>query len=151
VRKPIRIDKDELEKLAKVKFSWSDIAELVGRTTDYRERFQGPPLPDFMLVDATRSSPTTELEARRAFVEAVEGVWHERSRKRGPGSSYQSIIRKRVFVKQIHEGPLLRLLLTLFQAMGEAESPSPATLHHDLNFLRTSCERNRYRKQTRGT
>jgi len=141
MRRSVRIDKDELGRLARVKFDWSDIAELVELATVYRERFQGPPLPDFMLADAVRLLPT-ELEARRAFVEAVEGIWRERHRKRG-GSSYRAVIRKRIQVNQLHDGPLLRLLLALFQAMGEPNPPSATTLHHDLTFLRNHRERKR--------
>src|SRR5262249_39833061 len=41
-RRPIRIDKDELDAVAGVRFSWGDIAYFVGVCTDYRERWRGP-------------------------------------------------------------------------------------------------------------
>jgi hypothetical protein len=109
--------------------------------TIYSERFQGPPLH--------RTALAAELAARRAFVEAVEGVWRECRRKRGRGSSYREVIRQREVVKKVHDGPLLRLLLKLFEAMREPNPPSAATLHHDLDFLRTGRERTRGGKRKR--
>src|SRR5690242_1524088 len=108
----------------------SNKAELVALCTAYRERFSGPSV-DFMLVDApitTQLPATIERETRRAFVEAVEGIWCERRRKRGRGSTY-------LWDKEAYDGPLLRLLIKVFEAMDEPYPPSRATLHHDLHSL----------------
>jgi hypothetical protein len=88
-----------------------------------------------MLADVTVGSPkTVELEARRAFIDAAEGVWRERRRKRGRGS----------FVSRHkgRDGPLLRLLRYLFIAAGEVP-PSPTTLDDDIRWLETQRERKR--------
>jgi hypothetical protein len=143
LRRPVCLDKEQLELLADVKFEWSDLRLLVELCTIYHERFRGPPLPELMLDDAMEQAPpTAELEARRAFVDAVEGVWRERRRKRGRGSSYR-------YDKEIHDGPLLQLLLKLFEAMGEPNPLSADTLHHDLQALHSGRERKRGRKHPR--
>jgi len=149
LRRPIRLDKEELEELAGVTFSGNDVAELAELATIYAERFRGPPVPDFILADlpkpTARTARAAELAARRAFVEAVEGVWRECRSRRGRGSSYRQ--------KEgtgVHDGPLLRLLRNLFAAIDEQNTPSAATLHHDLDFLHTGRERTRSGKRKRG-
>lgn len=130
------ICKDELDKLAKVEFSWSDIQELVELANTYAGRFSGE-VPDFMLEHApiTRQSPRlTELDARRAFVEAVEGVWRQRYGRPGRGA-FASKGKK-------FDGPLLRLFEALFVAMGE-KPPSCSTLYDDIMFVATRRERQR--------
>jgi hypothetical protein len=134
VRRPIRIDKDELDAVAGVEFSWREIAELVDLCTIYAERFREP-MPDWAFAYSWQPPEAVELAARRAFVGAVEGVWRERRRRRGRGSFYSRHAR--------YDGPLVRLLLKLFKAMGEPNPPSAATLHHDLTFLQGCGERNR--------
>ena len=114
-----------------------DIGDFVDLCTCYRERFRGPPLPDFMLLDSpvTQQLPaTTEQEARRAFVAAVEAIWRERRRRGGHGSAYRH-------ERDAHDGPLLWLLLILFNAMGEPNPPSMATLHHDIVAVTSGRER----------
>jgi hypothetical protein len=74
-----------------------------------------------------------ELEARRAFVAAVEAVWRERRRRRGRGSYYN-------VKEELHAGPLLWLVQYLLAAAGE-RLPSAHTLHHDLKLLATNRER----------
>jgi hypothetical protein len=136
-RRPVRIDRDELNTLAGVEFTWGDIGDLVELCTVYRERFCGPPPPDFMLADApvTKQPPaTTEQEARRAFVAAVEAIWRERWQKGGHGSAYR-------WEREAHDGPLLRLLHKLFEAMGEPNPPSVAALHHDIVAVTNERER----------
>jgi hypothetical protein len=134
LRRPIRINKDDLDAAAGVRFSWSDVAYFVGLCTDYRERFRGP-VSDFSLTVAQQPPEAAELEARRAFVDAVECVWCECRRRRGRGSFYSR--------HAGYDGPLVRLLLKLFKAMGEPNPPSAATLHHDLTFVQGGGERDR--------
>jgi len=135
VRWPIRIDKDEVDAAAGVEFSWGDITYLVELCTIYVERFRGP-VPDFSLTIVWQPPKAVELEARRTFIDAVEWVWRECRRKPGQGSSWRDD-------KGAHDGPLLRLLLKLFEAMREPNPPSAATLHHDLTFLQGGGERDR--------
>jgi hypothetical protein len=152
----LRLDKDRLEELAKVTFTWSDVEDFVEICTDYSRRFRGP-IPDFMLYDSpiTRQLPETiELEARRAFVEAVEGIYRERVRRRG-GSAYNHLRveagdRAHDPAEPTHTGPLIDLLQELFRAMNEPDPPSAATLHHDLEFIRTHTERDHGGKSRRG-
>jgi hypothetical protein len=132
-----RIHKDKLDALAGVRFRRSDITELVELAATYHQRFNGPALPDYMLLYApiTRQQPaTTELVARRAFVEAVEGVWRERRGGRGR-AAFSSKTKKL-------DGPLLRLLRELFVAMGE-QPPSDATLYDDIIAIEQQHERRR--------
>ena len=136
--KAVRIDRDELNALSGVKFDYDDTAELAEITAIYVGRFaRRSALPDFIVVDAVKqnSDPRrTERDARRAFVAAVEGIWRDRWRKKGHGSSYQPDA-------EIHDGPLIRLLQYLLAAAGEKTPPSNSTLHHDLSFLYSARER----------
>jgi hypothetical protein len=134
VRRPIRIDWNELDALADTSFTWSEVGELVDLCTIYAERFREP-VTDYILTCVDEQSPKrVELEARRAFVEAVEGVWRESRRRPGRGS----------FVSRHkgRDGPLLRLLQKLFVAAGEAP-PSPTTVHDDIVWLERQRERKR--------
>jgi hypothetical protein len=152
MRRSIRLDKEELEALAGVEFTVYDLVHLVDLCTIYTERFRDPvPVPEFMKPKPTahNAARAADLEARRAFVEAVEGIWRERYRKRDYGSSYS-------WKYDRYDGLLLRLLRKLFEAMREPNPPSSATLHHDLDFLRTGrgertrdSKRKRPRKRTR--
>jgi hypothetical protein len=147
MRRPVRIDKEELDALAGVTFEWSDVAELVDLVSTYVERFGGPPLADYLLDHSweRHSQPSRmELEGRRAFVEAVEGVWRERCRRTGLGAHYDPD-------DEIHSGPLVKLLQYLLRAAGEAKPPSAATLAHDVKFLATGRERRRGKPHSRAT
>ena len=144
-RRVIRLDRERLAELAGVeKFSdscWRDLIEL---TTTLAERWRGPMAPDFMLDAAWtgglhRQPRQIEIEVRRAFVEAVEQIWHE-SGGTGWGSSY---VKDKGYI-----GPLNRLLQELLRATGDnkpgaaGENKSlAAALHHDIEFLRTGTER----------
>jgi len=103
-------------------------------TTDYGQRLERLRLPDFMLVDAARAEPgTTELTARRAFVEAVWETWRDCQRPRQR--------RKRDERRRNHTRPgrggtnkeFINLLVELFAAIGE--KPSITTLRHDLEVI----------------
>lgn len=119
-------DEVELERLSGVRFSERDLAELVDLVSIYANRFHPDPEPtlDFMLVDAVLLG-STDRDARRAFIEAVEGVWRSRSSKPHTLGSYFDP------EKKYHDGPLIRLLLRLFEAMG-GPVPAASTLHDDL-------------------
>ncbi len=133
----ITLDRERLEKLAGVKFSDNDFCELVELTAAVAERFQGPASPDFMLDDAWKERwhqqpRQIEMDVRRAFVEAVEGVWHECGAT-GLGSYYNKEEAK-------HTGRLNLLLQELLRAVGEDKPGLAATLHHDIEFLHTGVD-----------
>jgi hypothetical protein len=144
LRRSIRLNWKELNELSGVTFDWSDIEYLVDLCTIYRERFCEPRPPDCKFPYHPKPTPRTEraaeLAARRAFIEAVEGIWRDRRRKRGRGASY-----RHHQGKGVHDGPLLRLLKALFVAMREPNPPTPATLSHDLTALARGRERTRGR------
>ena len=137
-RRSVRLDHDRLNVLAGVTFTGSDLHELVLAVEDYRDRFRvDVPVPDFMLVDeANRDPRKANMEARRAFVDEVAGIWQERVK--GNASTRGSVYR---IDEEIHAGPLIDLLQELFRTVEEATPPSAATLHHDLTVLAGSEER----------
>jgi hypothetical protein len=130
----IRIDKDKLSKVAGVSFTDRDICELVAACTEYKKRSWQPALKKFMLKDIVQRS-VHERQTRQSFVEEVRGIWDERRRKRGRGSSYSRH-------KGRFDGPLIRLLADLFKAMDESP-PNWATLHTDILAAETGVQRNR--------
>jgi hypothetical protein len=136
VKRRVRIDKDELDAAAGVEFAWEDVEYFVDVFSDYAGRHDRQRLPDYIL-ERSRPEDTRryELEARRAVVDAVEGVWRERRRRRGRGAHYDP-------EQEVHAGPLVRLVQYLLAAAGE-RPPSAATLYHDLKFLATNRERAR--------
>lgn len=176
MKRPVRIDKDKLSKLGGAEFEWCDVEILVEVTSDYVGRWRDEPLPKFMLGqsdDRDRPRPrwwpdmldrfdlpneplayslretASEMEARRAFVDAVEAVWRFRRHRANPkkfsalgvlpikglGAHYDPMT-------DTHTGPMIRLLRYLFVAAG-ATSPGVHTLFHDLKALATGNERKR--------
>jgi hypothetical protein len=191
MKRPIRIDKDKLDALAGVEFSWGDIEMLVDAASNYVERFvlaegdhdsPGPPPPDQLAPAVTGSvrvnrefiqdessvyheflrrtinpngstnlakvraiaeangvwqqsyakrPKSMETEARRIFVDYVQGIWRKcwHSSTRGWHPSRSKIGSKGGF-----DGPLIRLLEAMFKAMGEPV-PSRSTLVDDLEAL----------------
>lgn len=143
-RKIITLDRERLETLAGLKFSDASFAELVELTATVAGKFQGPAPPDFMLEDAWserwhQEPRQIEMDVRRAFVEAIDALWHECGGK-GRGSYYDGF-------NGIYSGQLLALLRELFRILGWSDSTSAASLHHDLTFLATGRERERSRKR----
>lgn len=135
----IRLDKDLLDKLGDVHFSWSDFQEIVAHCSMYVERFSAPASSQpFHIRDweGTKRPEHVELEARRAFVQAIAETWADCRRKKGLGSAYN-------INDEIHTGPLNMLLQELFREIGGPTPPSATTLHHDLKFLSTGRERPR--------
>jgi hypothetical protein len=132
-------DGDLLRKLAGVEFSLSDLGALADLAAIYVERLDK--VPDFMLPDC-RPDPSNKHQhvARRAFVQAVAETWWEASRRTGRGS-YRTGVGSKSGHKgeHSHSGPLIRLLQELLRAVGQQHSA--ATLHHDLEFLRTEKPR----------
>jgi hypothetical protein len=134
MNRSVRIDWYRLNKIAKVQFTADDIHELVDLASDYVRRFGDEPVPDFMLEYAVKCH-TTDKEVRRAFVEAFEGIWRERLRRRGRGAYYNLFDAK-------HTGPLVRLIQHLLRGARDPNPPSAAVLFHDIKFLATGKERN---------
>jgi hypothetical protein len=127
MRQPIRLDRDQLEQLAQVKFSDRDLEELEELLTDYRDRGLAlyEPMPEFILRYAQLSRPlaAVEREARQAFVEAVAAIWHECDAKQNAGKRNNKRKRNRrgyfYSRERGHTGPLLELVL--LTAIGEKE------------------------------
>jgi hypothetical protein len=115
-------DKDKLDKLARVEFSWSDIVDLAEVASAYAERANEPPLPGFLLQNYQYHQPS-DLAPRREFMMGAEWIWRDRLRTSEPG--FYSSRSKRF------DGPLLRLLQYLFEVVGEPP-PSPSTLVGEL-------------------
>jgi hypothetical protein len=118
----------------------------------------------------------SDMEARRAFVDAVEAVWRFRCHRANPtkfsalgircvkGLQHKTDPTKVKLVglsvkgwgahytahdKASFTGPLIRLLKHLLKAGGEPKLPSAATLRHDLKALATCRERKRGKPHTR--
>jgi hypothetical protein len=118
-----QIDNGKLERLAGVKFGASDIDWLERFTANYAEHFNEPPPPDYLLGHKRDD----RLTPRRAFIWAVEDLWRQRWRRNEHGWHYNRH-------KGHYDGPLLRLLLYLFEAAG-GKVPSAATIVGDLKEL----------------
>lgn len=135
-----QLDIKKLERIGCVKIDPIHINELVELLKIYEHRFKDPPLSRTLMKMQRdwigyRRPRRAELDARRAFVEAVEGVWREcGGRKRG--AHFDAI-------KDVYSGPLVTLIQELFRGFGSTNPPSAATLHHDLKFLATGRERRR--------
>lgn len=144
----ITLDRDRLKKLAGVTFSDDDFCELIELTTMIAERYQGPVPPDFMLDDAWeerwhQQPRQIAMEVRRAFVEVVEAIWHECGGT-GLGSYHDAYKPKHAK----HTGRLNRPLQELWRAAGMSGPGLAATVHHDIEFLRTGTDaRGRARKR----
>jgi hypothetical protein len=136
----VSIDQAKLNELAGVDFDLNDVVELAELAAIYVHRFdQSEVVPNWLAAeiwtsDAAQRPRKASRDARRAFVEAVEGIWRQRKRARGYGSHYDNDAKT-------HYGPLIALIQELFRAAGEERPPMNTTLHHDLVFLYTARER----------
>jgi hypothetical protein len=136
----IPLDVEKLERVAGVKLDRNHVNELVELLTIYEQRFKEPAISKLLLKRQRdwvgfRRPRRAERDARRAFVEAVEGIWRECGGKT-QGSYYDPH-------EETHTGPLVLLLQELFRAINTSNSPSAATLHHDITFVYTGRERDR--------
>ncbi len=128
-----------LSELAGVEFSDEDATDLTQMTARFinrnhlsKEEMDWWSRVPRQFLDDLKPQRTRDRNARRAWVEFVEGTWRDR-RGRGSGSHYNDW-------KEVHTGPLIRLLQELLCAAGEPEPPSARTLHRDLVFLYTGRE-----------
>lgn len=135
-----QFDIKKLERIGRVKIDPLHVNELVELLKIYEHRFKEPTLSRLLIERQRdwigfRRPRRAELDARRAFVEAVEGVWREcGGQRRGAHFDVEN---------EVHSGPLVMLIQELFRVFGNTNPPSAATLHHDLKFLATGRERRR--------
>jgi hypothetical protein len=131
-----RLDWEELERKAGVKIDPTSMREFI----------------ELAIMHAGRDRFDTK--SRRAFIFTVEHTWREieRTNKRGAyiqgrrqydeiaGLSARELeynkhnCKPAYVTRRKHDGPLIRLLTALFEAIGE--KPRDATLFHDIDFLR---------------
>jgi len=122
VHRVICFDGEALRRAAGVDLELSDLMTLADLAAIYSER------------------DLFDQHARRAFIEAVWETWRD-CRRRRPRRKRDE--RRRSYRRPAYGGTnrhCLRLLLELFNAIGE-KPPSVATLRHDLPLVKTGRER----------
>ena len=131
-------DYERLNDLAGVTLTKSAVADMLEMTTFYLSH-QSIENMEMLLAAgyagwlSEKWDPRTATrDARRAWVEFVEGTWRSCRGKRS-GSYYDP-------AQEIHTGPLIRLMQELLRIAGDPKPPSARTLHRDLVFLYTGRE-----------